>query len=163
MDHLTFAQLLGNYGEFFGAIAVVGTLGYLATQVRQSNQFSRFGAARDIFSKFDLLNDRLVADPELRNALLTTEALTKEQEDMLYSWATSWANTWIICQEAHNNGLVEDLVFLTCKEDVFVEINRWRNFRPFLIRFLDNYPEFRDFDIFDDLKRERAQENETDD
>jgi hypothetical protein len=36
MDHLTFAQLLGNYGEFVGAIAVVATLGYLATQVRHS-------------------------------------------------------------------------------------------------------------------------------
>ena len=34
MDHLTFAQLLGNYGEFLGAIAVVLTLLYLATQIR---------------------------------------------------------------------------------------------------------------------------------
>ena len=30
------AQLLGNFGEFFGAIAVVGTLVYLARQVRQN-------------------------------------------------------------------------------------------------------------------------------
>ena len=36
MDHQTFAQLLGNYGEFFGAIAVVVTLVYLTTQVRQN-------------------------------------------------------------------------------------------------------------------------------
>ena len=36
MDHLTFAQLLGNYGEFVGAIAVVATLAYLAVQVRHS-------------------------------------------------------------------------------------------------------------------------------
>ena len=36
MDHLTFAQLLGNYGEFVGAIAVVMTLGYLAVQIRQN-------------------------------------------------------------------------------------------------------------------------------
>ena len=34
MDHQTFAQLLGNYGEFVGAIAVVVTLAYLAVQVR---------------------------------------------------------------------------------------------------------------------------------
>jgi len=27
MDHKSFAQLLGNYGEFVGAIAVVVTLG----------------------------------------------------------------------------------------------------------------------------------------
>ena len=36
MDHLALAQLLGNYGEFIGAIAVVATLAYLAVQVRQN-------------------------------------------------------------------------------------------------------------------------------
>lgn len=36
MDHQAFAQLLGNYGEFVGAIAVVATLVYLAIQVRQN-------------------------------------------------------------------------------------------------------------------------------
>ena len=35
MDHLTFAQLLGSYGEFVGAVAVVATLIYLTK--RQSN------------------------------------------------------------------------------------------------------------------------------
>ena len=35
------AQLLGNFGEFFGAIAVVATLIYLAIQVRQSNHLAR--------------------------------------------------------------------------------------------------------------------------
>ena len=34
MDHQAFAQLLGNYGEFVGAVAVVATLIYLALQVR---------------------------------------------------------------------------------------------------------------------------------
>jgi len=34
MDQLTVAQLLGNYGEFVGAIAVVATLMYLAVQIR---------------------------------------------------------------------------------------------------------------------------------
>jgi hypothetical protein len=41
MDHQAFAQLLGNYGEFVGAIAVVVTLGYLAVQIRQSNVATR--------------------------------------------------------------------------------------------------------------------------
>jgi len=38
MDHQEFAQLLGNYGEFVGALAVVATLFYLASQVRLSRQ-----------------------------------------------------------------------------------------------------------------------------
>ena len=38
MDHQAFAQLLGNYGEFVGAVAVVGTLVYLAAQIRQNTR-----------------------------------------------------------------------------------------------------------------------------
>jgi hypothetical protein len=38
MDHQGFAQLLGNYGEFVGAIAVVVTLMFLTIQVRQNNK-----------------------------------------------------------------------------------------------------------------------------
>lgn len=37
MDHREIAQILGNYGEFVGAIAVVVTLVFLTMQVRQSN------------------------------------------------------------------------------------------------------------------------------
>jgi len=36
MDHQAFAQLLGNYGEFVGAIAILITLVYVAYQIRQS-------------------------------------------------------------------------------------------------------------------------------
>jgi len=38
VDHQSLAQLLGNYGEFVGAIAVVVTLAYLALQVRHSKE-----------------------------------------------------------------------------------------------------------------------------
>jgi hypothetical protein len=38
MDHQAFAQLLGNYGEFIGAIAVVVTLAYLSMQVKHSKE-----------------------------------------------------------------------------------------------------------------------------
>ncbi len=41
MSTLGFSQLLGNYGEFVGAIAIVGTLVYLAVQVRQNTRMMR--------------------------------------------------------------------------------------------------------------------------
>lgn len=44
MDHQSFAQLLGNYGEFIGAIGVVVTLGYLAIQIRQNTRSNRVSA-----------------------------------------------------------------------------------------------------------------------
>jgi hypothetical protein len=38
MDHVTFAQLLGSYGEFIGSIVVLATLVYLALQTRQNSR-----------------------------------------------------------------------------------------------------------------------------
>ena len=38
MTVIELSQVLGNFGEFFGAIAVVGTLIFLAIQVRQSKE-----------------------------------------------------------------------------------------------------------------------------
>ena len=60
MDHHAIAQLLGNYGEFVGAIAVVVTLIYLAMQVRANSemlnrtaQASRIESARSVNEGFD--------------------------------------------------------------------------------------------------------------
>jgi hypothetical protein len=52
MDLMSSAQLLGNYGEFVGAIAVVATLAYLAAQVRQQNLESRAKSVHEILWGF---------------------------------------------------------------------------------------------------------------
>ena len=46
MDLMSVAQLLGNFGEFFGAIAVVVTLAYLAVPISQGTHATR-AASRD--------------------------------------------------------------------------------------------------------------------
>lgn len=46
MDHYEFAQLLGNYGEFIGSIAIVITLIYLAIQIRQTGRSATFAAVQ---------------------------------------------------------------------------------------------------------------------
>ena len=86
MDHQALAALLGNYGEFVGAIAVVLTLGYLAVQVRQQNLESQaksvheilwgFRDAQAVFSDPDVseLAARLIRDPNL-NSLNDAELL----------------------------------------------------------------------------------------
>jgi len=48
MDHLTFAELLGNYGEFVGAIGVVASLVYLGIQIRQNTTATERSNARQI-------------------------------------------------------------------------------------------------------------------
>lgn len=65
MDHESIAQLLGNYGEFVGAIGVVVTLAYLAVQIRQNTRALR-AASIDSMTQFaNDIRSNLFTDPEI--------------------------------------------------------------------------------------------------
>ena len=56
MDHQAIAQLLSNYGQFVGSIAVVITLIYLAAQIRQNTNALQMAAASERLERdFDLV------------------------------------------------------------------------------------------------------------
>ncbi len=59
------AQLLGNFGEFVGAIAVVLTLIYLTTQIRQNTTALRSAAAQDVQHNFAGWYSSVQAEPSL--------------------------------------------------------------------------------------------------
>ena len=65
MDHQAFAQLLGNYGEFVGAIAVVVTLAYLAIQIRQNTSATRAASHHAIVEALNRGNLAQAEDAEL--------------------------------------------------------------------------------------------------
>jgi hypothetical protein len=56
---------LGAMGEIFGALAVVSTLGYLATQVRQNSQGMIVAAKLDIEKNFNEYTNLILEHPEL--------------------------------------------------------------------------------------------------
>ncbi len=71
MDLMTTAQLLGNFGEFFGAIAVVATLAYLAAQIRQNTRSVGIETERyvnDAWNRIlaDLATDERIAEVIVR-------------------------------------------------------------------------------------------------
>jgi hypothetical protein len=70
MDHQEFAQLLGNYGEFVGAVAVVVTLGYLARQLRESNRATRSAAYQAYLERRSNWQS-IVADPTVNEQFLS--------------------------------------------------------------------------------------------
>lgn len=65
MDQLTFAQLLGNYGEFIGAIGVVTTLIYLAIQIRQNTRVTRAASHHAVTDSLNQGNIAVAQDAEL--------------------------------------------------------------------------------------------------
>ena len=70
MDLMSTAQLMGNFGEFFGAIAVVVTLVYLARQIRQNSNQMKIQADMQFVASLDG-TDR--AFSRFRQFLITNE------------------------------------------------------------------------------------------
>ena len=85
MDHQAFAQLLGNYGEFVGAIAVVATLAYLAVQVRQSNQIEKAESIRSTTDNY--VNTILqVNSPLFRKAMIDFDGLSGDDQMTVHNY-----------------------------------------------------------------------------
>jgi hypothetical protein len=89
MDHQTFAQLLGNYGEFVGALAVVATLVYLTLQVRyQANQI-KIASFQASTARYDDLMAYALGDPEnfswFRDGLRSYTSLRPEDQARFHS------------------------------------------------------------------------------
>jgi len=70
MDLSELAQLLGGFGEFFGAIAVVATVGYLTVQIRQNTKALRVSAYADFVDrhvemvKFQAEHAEVISQPD---------------------------------------------------------------------------------------------------
>ncbi len=88
MSALEFSQLLGNYGEFFGAIAIVITLVYLAIQVRQNTRMMRASIRQarsdSAVHLYSLGATSVIA--EIREKESRGEALTEVEEERMFLW-----------------------------------------------------------------------------
>jgi hypothetical protein len=102
MDHQAFAQLLGNYGEFVGAIAVVVTLVYLAVQVRHSRAATEANtkqlessSLREMAARMENRTLLLATDSELADRVMRAE-IAPESLTELDKWQMSWyVASWV--------------------------------------------------------------------
>ena len=117
-------EAIGAVGEVLGALAVISTLLYVAVQIRQTNDISRFNTTKEIMAKFDDLNGRIVGDSSLRHVLMKTDALSEGEQEQVYTFANMFFNTWQMCQSAYDNGLVDEGFYAASKKDVLVELGR---------------------------------------
>jgi hypothetical protein len=94
MTFIEISEVLGNLGEFGGALAVVGTLLYLAVQVRQSGKAAMFSAVQASRTQ------RVAFFAGARDSPYVTSIYAKEQsnqplnEEEEYRLACHWAAFW---------------------------------------------------------------------
>lgn len=129
---------IGAAGEILGAAAVLVTLVYLATQVRRSNELSRFNATKEIVNQFNDLNRLVTTDSTLRKVLLKSDGLTADEIEQIYNFAMMFCNVWVSAQIAYDNDQLEVETYKACARDVSIELTRWPNFRPALEKWLSN-------------------------
>ena len=120
MDHQAFAQLLGNYGEFIGAIAVVATLVYLAVQVRHSkesleaNTAALAGQIRQAAMETaitELL--QMTAMPDISIALSGAKPLTDREHVQLDSFLAASMRGREFSWLQHKAGAIDELQWQT--------------------------------------------------
>jgi hypothetical protein len=112
MDHREFAELLGNYGEFVGAIAVVVTLIYLAMQIRQNTNALRMNAAserleRDYEIVLPLIEDRQFAEIWLKGGDQLQELDAVDQQRVFF-FERRAITLWNHIYQLRNQGLLPD-------------------------------------------------------
>ena len=140
---------LGALAELVGALAVIGTIGYLALQIRQTNKISKTNTVTDIQRRFDDLNNLLVTDPDLREVLFRDGELTPDEREQVYAFANLCINVWITVQNAFDNGQIERALFEGMIADVRVALKRWPNLGFAITKWLDEYPGMERWELFD--------------
>ena len=82
MNLMETAQLLGNSGEFFGAIAVVVTLGYLTLQIRQNTLAMQSTAEVEAARHWSEQNIRAALEPDMTRIMdIGTRDATQLNDD----------------------------------------------------------------------------------
>jgi len=101
MDHLAFAQLLGSYGEFIGAISVVATLVYLSIQVRQNTKLATVQVNNSAIEGYARFREQQNLHPLIVVKMQQGAELTEEEDviavnlisEALFASAIAFENT----------------------------------------------------------------------
>ncbi len=116
MDHQAFAELLGNYGEFFGAIAVVATLGYLALQVRQNTRSSYVTRSAAVTQRLGEIQEAIVCDSDLSSLMAKCRDaepadLTPTEEERVRGIADMYIKVFAPVNTAYRNAEMTEAYF----------------------------------------------------
>lgn len=140
---------IGATGEWAGAAAVIATLIYLALQIRQTNNISRFSAAERLMARFDELNKMFASDSDLLEVLLKVEPLSKAEDERVYAIANLYCNIWVSAEQALMAGQIDLELFKGIKRDVEFTAGRWPQIGSNIEKWVGNYPEMSTYEIFE--------------
>jgi hypothetical protein len=111
MDHQAFAQILGNYGEFFGAVAVVATLGYLAVQISHSNRTTIATTTLEVVKLVNEINHEMVTNSEFQRLFTVgcndPDSLSDEETVAAGLVIRNYMNVWFAAHIINKSGGID--------------------------------------------------------
>ena len=106
------AQLLGNFGEFFGAIAILVTLIYLAAQIRQNTASVTTATYESMMSGITDINLVVVGNPEVASILdrgrRDPHSLDVHEAYRYAFLMRCWANRWLKQLRLYEHGTLAE-------------------------------------------------------
>lgn len=100
-------EAIGATGEWAGAIAVVASLIYLATQVRQSNRQIRAAARYSFLDAYGQLSASMIENKDATSVYrrgLAGESLDEDEAMQFFFNLGQWINTWSVMYELYEEG-----------------------------------------------------------
>ena len=101
---------LGAVGEIIGALAVVGTLGYLAVQIRSQTRHANASMQKEVGEQFNALHISIMTNQQLGEVLAKVANGTKLTDGEMYQWMStvnSTLNAYSLVQTSYEKGLMD--------------------------------------------------------
>lgn len=103
-------------GEIIGLVAIVGSLGLVAWEVKQANALGKASMANESTNNYNQLNLIAFSDPEVasfhvRMAETDLQELDKTDRERVKAFAYWCRNTWTMAERMYELGQLDDRAF----------------------------------------------------
>lgn len=106
---------IGAIGEIIGALAVVGSLAYLAIQIRQNNASVKSAAAQAILTNINTGLQTISQTPEMSRVpymgLADFESLQQEEKWQFTTWIYAWVRVMEQAYYSYKRGDLDEVLF----------------------------------------------------
>ena len=152
MDLRGMAELLGNFGEFFGAIAVVATLVYFGRQISQTNRATTASGARELQQQYAHFYTLIATDPGIRGLVTRLRdpnyvVQSDEEQEQIESFGLLLTGIWLTTAVAYEHGQIDNNQYQIYCADVDVKLSQWPGLRPHVVATAKKYPESPTYEI----------------
>jgi hypothetical protein len=142
---------VGAIGEIIGALAVVITVLYLATQVKQGNRQGASDAGFAVVSEMSRWDEFVFSDPEVSKLLVKMkrdEDLSDEERLRAEAIADRLINIWYVAENAYSNGTMSEGLYDDCADDARRHLRSYPALRTHCRNVLSHYRFAQDMKIY---------------